>query len=115
MDLNEILYGLKVTFIGMFIVFAALYVLQLVMIAMKSVFYREPRNQVAPQAVSTPVVEESPAAEGLSPAVVAAISAAIAVYLGGRPANIVSIRRGNEQKTPWQQVARANSIIRKSN
>lgn len=115
MDINEILYGLKITFIGMGIVFAALYGLQLVMTGMKLVFYKEPQQQLPPQGVAAPVVEEAPIAEGLSPAVVAAISAAITCYMGGRPVNIVSIRRGNDQKTPWQQVARASAVIRKSN
>jgi len=37
---NELAHALKVTVVGMTIVFASLYVLQLVMSAMKLLFYR---------------------------------------------------------------------------
>jgi len=115
MHIEDFLFGLKVTAIGMGIVFAALYFLQLVMDAFRMIFYEPKQKAVITPAPTEAVAQEEPAVEGLSPAVIAAISAAVAYCLGGRPANVVSIRRENETKTAWQQVARANSVVRKSN
>lgn len=116
MHIEDLMFGLRVTAIGMGIVFAALYVLQLVMVGFRIFFYdkKKPTAIVAPVA-ETAVVQEESVVEGLSPSVVAAISAAVAMCLGGRPANIVSIKRNADVKTSWQQVARANAVVRKSN
>lgn len=116
MHIEDFMFGLRVTAIGMGIVFAALYVLQLVMVGFRVVFYdkKKPTAIVTP-VVETAVIQEETVVEGLSPSVVAAISAAVAMCLGGRPANIVSIRRDSDFKTSWQQVARANAVVRKSN
>ena len=118
MHVEDLMFGLRVTAIGMGIVFAALYVLQLVMIGFRKVFYEKKEqksNATVSPVAETAVVQEEPVVEGLSPSVVAAISAAVAMFLGGRPANIVSIKRDPDVKTSWQQVARANAVVRKSN
>jgi sodium pump decarboxylase gamma subunit len=112
LDLKEFLFGLRVTAIGMGVVFAALYVLQLVMNGFEAAFYKEPKEKIAP----VPAEEEPAVEEGLPKTVVAAISVAVACYLGGRQANVVSIRKANEAKTAWQQAARGAAMIsRRSN
>jgi len=118
MRIEDLMFGLKVTAIGMGIVFAALYVLQLVMVGFRIIFFDrkgQKSNATVSPVAETAVVQEETVAEGLSPSVVAAISAAVAMCLGGRPANIVSIKRDADVKTSWQQVARANAVVRKSN
>lgn len=105
MDINEFFLGLRVTFIGMGIVFGALYGLQLVMYGLKAAFYKEPKSTSQPlqQDIREKQDVES---QGLPTGLVAAISVAIACYMGGRPANIVSIQRAGDSKTPWQHAAR---------
>ncbi|MDP3487507.1 MAG: OadG family protein [Bacillota bacterium] len=115
MRIEDLMFGLKVTVIGMGIVFASLYVLQLVMIGFRKVFYDNKAKTPVTSVVETAIVQEEPLVEGLSPSVVVAITAAVAMFLGGRPANIVSIKRDADVKTAWQQVARANAVVRKSN
>ena len=115
MHIEDLMLGLRVTAIGMGIVFASLYVLQLVMIGFRKVFYDNKAKAPVTPVVETAVVQEEPLVEELSPSVVVAISAAVAMFLGGRPASIVSIKRDPDVKTSWQQVARANSVVRKSN
>jgi glutaconyl-CoA/methylmalonyl-CoA decarboxylase subunit delta len=108
MDINEFYLGIQVTIIGMGVVFAALYGLQMVMVGMKALFYREPAK--APVSVATavePAVETiEPEQTGLPTSLVAAISVAVAAYMGGRPGNVVSIRKLSEGKSPWQHAAR---------
>ncbi|HSL93569.1 MAG TPA: OadG family protein [Bacillota bacterium] len=108
MDINEFYLGIRVTLIGMGVVFAALYVLQLVMYGMKALFYKEPIKTHAPAvAVAEPVVETiEPEHTGLPASLIAAISVAVAAYMGGRPGNVVSIRKLGDGKSPWQHAAR---------
>lgn len=115
MDMNEFVFGLRVTAIGMGIVFASLYGLQLVMNGMKVVFYKEP-VVVVPAPVAEPTEVETPVAEGIPPGVIAAIGVAVACFMGGRPGNVVSIRKSSDTSTPWQHVARSAAMInRRSN
>lgn len=114
MHIDDLMFGLRVTAIGMGIVFAALYVLQLVMVAMRKIFYDPKMKKAASAPVAEPLQEDA-VVGGLSPAVVAAIAAAVSSFFEGRPANVISIRREGEVKTPWQQVARASAATRKSN
>ncbi|MDP3058943.1 MAG: OadG family protein, partial [bacterium] len=102
MQLEQLVYGLKITTIGMLIVFSALYVLQLVMNSMRTIFYREP------------IITPEPEAEVLEhrPEIIAVISAAVATFMGGgKRGSIIAIRKTSEQSS-WQQVARYNSIDR---
>ena len=104
MSLNEFLLGVRVTFIGMGIVFASLYGLQLVMDGFRAVFYKEP--QVRNKPVQQPTEKETENSEALPKDLVAAISVAVACYMGRRPGTIVSIQRAGIGKTPWQHAAR---------
>ena len=118
---SELTLGLKVTVVGMTIVFVALYVLQLVMLAMRLLFYRGERQEVAAvvnnksqntdHKTAAEASETVPAAQGVSRSMLAAISAAIHACLGGKSVNIVAIRR--EQPSAWQQAARAIATMRK--
>ncbi len=101
---SELYLGFKVTVIGISIVFAALYVLQLVMQAMRLLFYKGERAE-APALESTSAA--APAEPAVSRSVLAAISAAIYACFGRRGANIVAIRR--EQPSAWQQAARTEA------
>ncbi len=106
---SELYLGFKTTFIGMTIVFIALYALMLVLESMRVLFYRG-EQAIIPPAVPTP------AEVGTEPtvprSVLAAISAAVYALLDGRGANIIAIRR--EQPSLWQQAARAESTTRQS-
>lgn len=108
MDINELYLGIQVTLIGMGVVFAALYGLQMVMYGMKALFYKEPVRPPQPvRTVSEPVaVEVLPEQTGLPSSLIAAISVAVAAYMGGRPGNVVSIRKMGDGKSPWQHAAR---------
>jgi len=119
---NELAHALKVTVVGMTIVFVSLYVLQLVMAAMRVLFYRGERQAVA-DVETHPTTQHADhksritdhkvmdaATHGESHSVLAAISAAIHVCLGGKRHNIVAIRR--DQPSAWQQVARATATTR---
>lgn len=108
MDLQEFYLGLQVTVVGMGVVFVSLYALQMVMYGMRALFYKEPHK--AALATNVPVSPE-PVAEtveqaGLPKSLVAAISVAVAAYMGGRPGNIIAIRRTSDGKSPWQHAAR---------
>ena len=114
---SELYLGFKVTVIGMTIVFAALYVLQLVMQAMRLLFYRGVDKEISAQEgiYKSHIPEHKvpePVRQGVSRSVLAAISAAIYACLGGKSANIVAIRR--EQSSAWQQAARAEATAKKS-
>lgn len=108
MNLQDFYLGIKVTLIGMGVVFAGLYALQLVMYGMKGLFYKEPPKQATPVAATpAPLVEAiEPEQAGLPTAVVAAIAVAVAACLGCRTGNIVAIRKTGEGKSPWQHAAR---------
>lgn len=105
---SELYLGFKVTLIGMTIVFIALYVLQLVMQAMRLLFYKGERAEVVQEPSTTP----APTDAAVSRSVLAAISAAVYAFLGGRSANIIAIRR--DQPSAWQQAARAEATAKKS-
>jgi sodium pump decarboxylase gamma subunit len=108
MDINEFYLGVQVTIIGMGVVFAALYALQMVMYGMKGLFYKEPVKATAPALAAVEPVPATvePAESGLPTSLIAAISVAVAAYMGGRPGNVVSIRKLGEGKSPWQHAAR---------
>lgn len=109
--MSNIVFGLRVTVIGMGIVFAALYGLQLIMYGMKAVFYKEPTVAAT---TPTPVVEENvetASASKIPEEVIAAISVAVACFMGGRPGNVVSIRKSDNAFTPWKQAARGAAMI----
>lgn len=119
---SELTLGLKVTVVGMTIVFVSLYVLQLVMGAMRLLFYRGERqavagveanheSQITDHKGAVEANEELKPNQGVSRSVLAAISAAIHACLGGKSVNIVAIRR--EQPSAWQQAARAIATMRK--
>lgn len=107
---SELYLGFKVTLIGMTIVFIALYVLQLVMQAMRLLFYKGERAEVVQEPNTPPA--PAPAEAAVSRSVLAAISAAVYAFLGGRSANIIAIRR--DQPSAWQQAARAEATAKKS-
>jgi sodium pump decarboxylase gamma subunit len=110
---SELYLGFKVTFIGMTIVFSALFLLQLVMQAMRLLFYKGERADApAEEPVKASLPASAPAEAAVSRSVLAAISAAIYAMLGGRSANIVAIRR--EQPSAWQQAARTQATSRQS-
>jgi len=116
MDMNEFVFGLRVTVIGMGIVFASLYGLQLVMYGMKAVFYKEPVAQQSMPAQAESENEPAPVEDGIPAGVVAAISVAVACFMGGRPGNVVSIRKSADTNTPWKHAARGAAMInRRSN
>ena len=108
MNLQDFYLGIKVTLIGMGVVFAGLYALQLVMYGMKGLFYKEPPKQPTPVATTPAPFGEvvEPEQAGLPTALVAAIAVAVASCMGGRTGSIVSIRKAGEGKSPWQHAAR---------
>lgn len=115
MALENLLNGLRLTVIAMGIVFVSLWLLSLVMSAMRPIFYREPKpKQATPAAargearVETPVNQH----DGLSPQLVAVIATAVAAYLGQTPdnLNIISIRQAPTAMTQWSMTARRESI-----
>ena len=89
--------------VGMTVVLVTLILLAFVMYLMKVFFYKEKKVEqpvAQPVTIEEPVVEESD-----DSALVAAISAAIAVYLGKPPVsfNVISI---NRVKSNWREVGK---------
>lgn len=122
MNLENLLYGLRLTVVAMGVVFVALYALSLMMYALPALAGQ--RRQPKGQAATSPVVEATPVAEdlaaeqaaasqssGMSPEIVAVIATALAAYLGQAPENlnIISIRRTPMQVSPWSLTARRES------
>ena len=108
MDLQEFYLGLQVTVVGMGVVFLSLYALQMVMYGMRALFYKEPSKvAMTTDAPVSPALEvETFEQTGLPKSLIAAISVAVAAYMGGRPGNIIAIRRTSDGKSPWQHAAR---------
>lgn len=108
MSMNELYLGMRVTLIGMGVVFASLYVLQLVMLGMKAIFYQEPGKAPVPAVAASETAAETTGSEqtGLPASLIAAISVAVAACMGGRPGSVVSIRKLGDGKSPWQHAAR---------
>lgn len=121
MNSELLLDALRLTAVGMGVVFAALYALSLMMYSLPLLAGgRGKPAAVAPQASveATASVAESAAAteaavsNGPSPEVIAVIATAIAAYLGQTPENlnIISIRRAPAAVGPWALAARRESI-----
>lgn len=114
MNAENLIHGLQVTGLGMLIVFTTLYILSLVMTAMRPIFYREPKKQTA-MPESTPAPEAPPEPEpvsGLSPQTVAVIATAVAAYLGSSPGNfnIINISRVPSHMSNWGMASRQESL-----
>ena len=101
-------FGLMVLIVGMTVVLTTLYVLSIVMNIFRALFYKE-KSVVKPQVVEE-VVEVEEAADLTSNAtIVAAISAALAVYLGRAPVNfnVISIR---QLDSSWHEMGKQELI-----
>ena len=96
-------FGLLILAVGMTVVLTTLVLLAFVMHLMKIFFYKEKK---AEPVVAKPVVEEPVVEETDNGALVAAISAALAVYLGKPPVsfNVISINRVG--KSNWTEVGK---------
>ena len=66
---------------------------------------------VAVKSSSPPAVESAPVDEGISPEIIAAISAAISAY--GFSGQVKAVRIVNHEGTPWRASARFNNLPRK--
>jgi len=124
-------YGLKITAIGMGIVFVTLYLMQLLLIALgKIVSSTAKASKIAPM-VSSELVDSAESMEAveivdedftevaprpeINFGVMIAISAALAAAMGSRPVNIVSIRRDHGASSLWQQAGRSGNPERQHN
>lgn len=121
--MDALLDALRLTVIGMGVVFSALIALSLLMYALPSLTGGGgTKAKSAPEAQQASVAAESKASVvesaattnhgGLSPAVVAVIATAVAAYLGQGPENlnIISIRRTPASLGSWATAARRESI-----
>lgn len=106
--MGTLAFGLEITVIGMAVVFVALYGLALMMEGFK-VFTRKPATQKAPAQpveVSAAPTPQSQKAADVSPQIIAAITAALTVYMEGR-FTIRAIRRvGYPAGSPWTLAGR---------
>ncbi len=102
MLLEELIYGLQLTAIGMGVVFLALSVVSII-ISLFDRFGRE-KQPVAEQSQAGAVVEE-PQTDVILPEVIAAISAAVAVAVG-KKARVTHIRQ-SVPSVAWQRQGRA--------
>ena len=102
---QTMLIGLAVVFIALILLIACIKVMSLVMQEKKPAPKKAEAPAAAPAPVAAPVIEE-----GISPEIVAIISAAIAAYDGRSDKSLVvrSIRR----KNGWNRAAREESICR---
>jgi len=121
-------YGLKITAIGMGIVFVTLYLMQLLLTALGAVVTATAKeSKIAhilidePETATEAWVEvpeslplTSPTPE-ISFGVMIAISAALAAAMGSRPVNIVNIRRDQVVSSLWQQAGRSGNPERQHN
>lgn len=101
-------FGLLVLVVGMTVVLTTLYVLSLMMNIFKAVFYKEKPSVTPVEVVATEVQEE--AEDFLNNAgIVAAISAALAVYMGRSPVsfNVISIRQVDSS---WHEMGKQELI-----
>jgi sodium pump decarboxylase gamma subunit len=97
-------FGFLILAVGMTVVLVTLVILAFVMYLMKVFFYKEKKAEpvIKPVTIEEPVVEDTVD----NGALVAAISTAIAVYLGKPPVsfNVISINR--VQKSNWREVGK---------
>lgn len=121
--MEKLLYSLRLTAIGMGVVFVALFLLSQMMYVLPllaggrkaRVAKPAPLEKSAAIESSASVAESAAAAvenNGVAPEVIAVIATAIASYLGQTPENlnIVSIRRAPTSVGPWAMAARRESI-----
>ncbi|MBS3938885.1 MAG: OadG family protein [Peptococcaceae bacterium] len=121
-------YGLKITAIGMGIVFVTLYVTQLILLGLGQIATARAKNMPQPSSADTlPMAEvlsetlteenpmPSPTANEPSFGVLVAISAALAAMLGSRPVSIISIRKEQNSGSAWQEAARLSNAERHHN
>jgi len=121
-------YGLKVTAIGMGIVFVALYLMQLLLIGLgriagavakenkiAHVVSFESESSVEPLPVQDEAATPAMPTQEVNFGVMIAISAALAAAMGSRPVNIVSIRKDHAVGSLWQQASRSENAERQHN
>lgn len=113
-----VLWGVRVTLIGMGVTFLVLITLAFILGAFKQLFARDRRptavpTESIPAGPSTPAVEVSGPAEGSDrQRVVAVIAAAVAAYLGRQviEINITKVKRIGTAGSPWQAAGRSENI-----
>lgn len=121
MNSEILLNALRLTAVGMGVVFAALYVLSLMMYSLPLLAGgRGKQAPTVPQAsveatasvVESAVATSAAVSSGPSPEVIAVIATAIAAYVGQTPdnLNIISIRRASAAVGPWALAARREGI-----
>ena len=120
MSLNEaISEGLLVTGVGLLIVFSVLIILMLALMAMKALFYKEPKKAVKEEIKSNnipvnvqPAVAESNIAKTDDKELIAVIAAAIASSLNTSVSNlkIKSLKRIGNNSPVWNK-AGVNEMI----
>lgn len=93
--MDQLSYGLMVLVIGMTVVLTTLFFLSLVMNLLKAIFYKEEKPQTVALNNTVEEVNEEVGSAESDLSVIAAISAALAMYLGKPPVsfNIISINR----------------------
>jgi len=110
-------YGLKITAIGMGIVFVTLLFMQYLL---KGISYALQSTAKAPAvsteqpvaefvAVAPPVTAPETAPQEINFGVLVAISAALSAMMQSRPVNIISIRKDIPTGSAWQQAARISN------
>ncbi len=115
---SSLIDSLRLTFIGMAIVFVSLYALSLIMDIFPKLFGQEKRQEEKQAAVPSPMVQEPPvggsSTDGnrVSPQTIAVIASAVAAYLGRAPEdlNLISIRRTGPSLSPWALQVRRESV-----
>ncbi len=117
MTLQEaLLEGLRVTAIGLIIVFAVLIILMAVLVLMKKVFYKEPGKVVKAEVAAPVAVEPEPVPVKNTPAddgeLIAVLTAAIAASLNTSTYNlqIKSYRRIGQNAPAWNRAGISETI-----
>lgn len=101
--MEELIYGFKILTIGISVVFVAL-----VAVALMLTLFSYINNLFTPQSVTEPAAPVSPPlSDGLTPEIVAVITAAVTTTLG-QHARIKRIRYQRNEGTVWQTQGRSS-------
>lgn len=104
--------GLRVTVIGLIIVFAVLVILMLVMMAMKKIFYKEEKPNTKPEPKTKPEIPQPAKPEMNEDELVAVITAAIAASLNTSTyrLHVKSFKRAEDTSPSWNRAGRSEVI-----
>lgn len=107
--------GLKVTVVGLSIVFAVLIVLMIVLVLFRVIFYKEAKNNVNEkqiESVPSPIPQKVSESKNENDELIAVITAAIAANLGTEESKfkIRSYRRIPNKKPAWNRAGINDTI-----